>query len=146
MSSALRTASRILNSGLWVICLTIAFAIVPIIGADWEGRAFPVLTNVKMKAVPSMDPNRVAFDVTGTKARACKFIEVRALILAESVWVKGDFAFQNPGDTSTSRPLGTQSFGVWSIKPPGSVAKFEAVHECHFGWNTVTALGTWEVR
>lgn len=145
MSGSLRTATRVLNSGLWVIAATIAFAIAPIIGADWEGRMFPVLTDVKMVSVPSTDPNRIAFDVQGTKVRSCTFIEVRALVLSGNVWVKGDFQFQDPGDTPTSRPTGTQSFGIWTIKPPGSVARFEAVHECHFGWHTVTALGTWEV-
>jgi hypothetical protein len=136
--NVLRLVLGLMQVGGTIILILAAFLIV---GPSFESNYLPVVKDVKVYEVPSVNPDRVALSIIGDKTRACRFIEVTALSGSKDLPDRADiFVVTRTGAT---RPTGRQSFGVWEFEPSGDYVKVQVIHDCHPLWKTVTTFFEW---
>lgn len=130
-----------LRAHIWP--LLIGIAIVAGINT-FEHRFMPV---VKDFVVQEIQQNDTTIVLSGwmRKDRNCKF----AGIVAEGIDANGnatdlDLSFRDNRKDNATRPIGTQSWGPWTIEFPlhPNVKKvtLTSVHHCHPAWATTTKL------
>lgn len=102
-----------------------------ITGPSIEGHLSPVVSNMRF-AQTGID----IYQVSGIKVRNCKFIGLAGLVNTGSKIEKVDFKFTE--DNGFERPVGLQSFGTWTIHPPGKLIVVYSIHQCHNLWQTKT--------
>ncbi len=126
---------------LFGIGVIVAFTIV-LFGPIVETKYFPVIKEANFIKVDSTVPEGVSLHVLGEKKRACRFIEVNALVKEEEskMYQKAEVSFSTR-DGNPTRPTGVQSFGIWTFVPKGTDLVLEIRHECHGLWETVTKFG-----
>lgn len=124
--------------GLGIILSILTVILGPII----ETKYFPVIEDSQFSIVDAVKPEGVSVLVLGEKKRACRFLEVNALVKdpASNLYQKAEVSFSTQNGNAT-RPTGMQSFGVWTFVPSGKSVVLEVRHECHGMWETVTKLG-----
>ena len=124
--------------GLGIILSFLTVILGPII----ETKYFPVIKETNFVKVDAVKPEGVSLHVFGEKTRACRFLEVNALVKDKEskMYQKAEVSFSTEYGNAT-RPTGIQSFGVWTFVPKGTDVVLEIRHECHGMWETVTKLG-----
>lgn len=128
-----KIANDIMNTGIAVFFGTLFLLVALVTAQSIEQQFMPAVSNVMFVKVGD------AYRVTGEKNRACSFVELRVLVQQDGVYQKGEVSFINdhgPRDRAT----GLQDFGLWRIIPPGDNFKIQAVHKCHFLWDSISDL------
>ena len=138
------SVERILSrSGIVVILLT---AFVPVyfpLMAKYEGRAFPVVSNVVVVGeigsdCPECRLPHVDILLTFDKVRQCEFVNLSWFDeTGRSVRVEYDPKYDREAQT---RPTGSQVAGPWRVFGVGSLEGTRAVveHKCHPFYRTYT--------
>lgn len=128
-----KIAQDIMNTGIAVFFGTLFLLVALVTAQSLERQFMPVVSNTSFAKIGDV------YRVTGEKNRACSFIELRVLVQQDGVYQKGGVTFideHGPRDRATGR----QDFGLWQIIPPGDNFKIQAVHKCHFLWDSVSDL------
>jgi hypothetical protein len=134
-------ANVLLVVGTFVMACMVAVFAAPAM----ESTYFPVLRYTSVE-IAGRSTDDVDLSIYGVKLRACRLLEVSALIrVKEGMWKRADIAIDSRPLQLESRPSGWQSFGVWKLRPTGDRVRLTAWHECHAGWNTFTDLGEWVI-
>lgn len=127
---------------------TLMLVLILILGPIMEGQYFPVVRHMSATFVKS-ENGKMYFDVVGEKLRACKFIEIRAVvdksISDPTPPVKAFVQFKETSEGPLTRPVGFQSFGMWEIVPTGDRAILQGSWSCHRLWDTNQSIGEFEV-
>lgn len=128
-----RISTDIMNTGIAVFFGTLFLLVALVTAQSIERQFMPAVSNVVFVKVGD------TYRVTGEKNRSCSFVELRVLVQQDGVYQKGEVTFINdhgPRDRAT----GLQDFGLWRIIPPGDNFKIQAVHKCHFLWDSISDL------
>lgn len=131
------------NLGVSLLVVILVFILGPII----EGQYFPVMKDITGTYISTAD-DKMYFSMYADKIRACKFIDIRALVDKDisdgKPPVKGAIWFAGEDLGSRVRPVGYQDIGVWAVRPDGDRVIVEASWSCHPFWNTSQSLGVWD--
>lgn len=142
-AKAFSSAITLVGAGLMMVGATLTA--LTLTSPRWESWTGPVLADMRFEEVPAQTEGEVWLRVTGEKLRPCTFVELRLLVKVGDRFEKGRLRFVTDGTHApTSRPTGAQSFGIWAISPDSDEVWFEAAHQCHSRWQTVTAFGPWK--
>lgn len=105
----------------------------------------PVLVDMEPKRIVMHEGGRIDLLMHGKKIRACNWLRTDGYV-QDATGRLHEAAVEYPDDVSpgNTRPVGTQSFGVWSMQAPTGVqpvgVQFIVRHSCGWMWETTTTV------
>lgn len=144
MCTAMNRAKFLVNSLIISGVLAVMTPLMLIMGPIYEGRYFPVTSDVRVKLLKT-EGDRMVFHAYGTKNRDCTLTNVKALVnVTDSPKrTKGVIYIIDDGIGDSDRPLGYQDLGIWGIHPVSKKIEVQTTYRCHFLWDTSQVLGEW---
>lgn len=143
ISNTQRFGWQILN-----VCLGVMLMLTAVLAGPWlERHFFPV---VESFVVEEAQPANGGIIISGTmdKVRDCRFVEMAAYAKSPSgLWRAVNVDFSPDGVIVKSRPAQEQAWGPWLVAVPSGYTSVSMTvrHQCHFAYETVTDLVTFEV-
>lgn len=144
MCSPMNRAKFLVNSLIIGGVAAVMLPLLLILGPIYEGRHFPVTSDVKVRLLRT-EGDRMVFQAYGIKKRDCTLTDVKVLldVNGNSKHTKGVIYVIDDGIGATNRPIGYQDLGIWGIHPVSKGIQVQTTYRCHFLWDTYQVLGAW---
>lgn len=121
---------------------------VPGIVKQAELRFYPVVSDFYAESI-EIEGGKVLVSVVGKKLRDCKPVSFDGYSEQNGVSFESPLKFINDPTPNNSRPVGTQSFGIWQFDiedQPNAQDVYAIVeHDCGV-WNLRSKLGPFQIR
>lgn len=109
-----------------------------------ETKFFPVINQVQVYEATAPDPKVTALTVIGHKDRECTLKSIVGLTSnGDEVPIVSDLKFSPETATMVVRPIGLQSFGIWTFSPKSTHIRVVVRHDCGLPWLSTTEMFQW---